>query len=49
MDRDLEELRKKVEKNELRARDAEARLKIVAAEIGILEHRQKLDSIRESD
>jgi hypothetical protein len=43
----LDELREKVEHNELRARDAEARVRIVEAELKLLELRPKLSQLKE--
>ncbi|MEM8552461.1 MAG: hypothetical protein AAGF45_08765 [Pseudomonadota bacterium] len=44
MPSNLEEIRQKVELNEYRARDAEARLRIIEAELAILEKRKLLDA-----
>jgi hypothetical protein len=43
---DMEALVRKVERNEWRARDAEARLRILEAEINIIEKRKILESMR---
>ncbi len=40
-------LRKKTEKNELRATDAEARLRIIRAEIALIKERQALEALRD--
>lgn len=47
MDKELETLRSKTERNELRARDAEARLRILHAEIDIIEQRERLEAMRQ--
>lgn len=46
---ELDELELKAAKNEIRARDSEARLRIVNAEIAIIEQREKLRRLKESD
>lgn len=46
MDDELEALVRKVERNELRARDAEARLRIIRAEIAIIQERQDLEKLK---
>ena len=46
MEDELEALAKKVERNELRARDAEARLRIIRAEISIIQERQDLEKLK---
>ncbi len=43
---DLTELEHKVAKSELRARDAEARRKIIESEIAILELRERLSKLK---
>jgi len=43
---ELKALVSKTEKNELRARDAEARLRVIRAEIALFEERQKLEKLR---
>ena len=47
-DKELESLKSKLERNELRARDAEARLRIIEAEIAIISSRAKLEALREA-
>jgi hypothetical protein len=46
MDAELEALQSKTDRNELRARDAEARLRIIEAEIAIIEQRERLEAMR---
>ena len=41
------DLQEKTERNELRARDAEARLRFIEAEIAIIERRRELEELRE--
>ena len=48
-DTPLEEMARKAEFNELRARDAEARLRIIQTEIGILKLRAELESLKEQE
>jgi hypothetical protein len=48
LDNELISLQAKVEKNEIRARDAEARFRIIAAEVGILQQRKMLEDLRKS-
>lgn len=48
-DNELEGLRSKMERNELRARDAEARLRIIEAEIAIINSRARLETLRDQD
>jgi hypothetical protein len=45
-DPDLADLESKTQKNELRARDAEARLKIIQSEVGILQQRKVLEQLK---
>lgn len=45
----FEEITKKAEFNEMRARDAEARLRIIQTEIGILKLRAELEALREQE
>lgn len=47
MDNELNALKEKTERNELRARDAEARLRIIEAEIAIIEQRERLEAMRQ--
>lgn len=47
-DNELIALTAKTERNELRARDAEARLRIIEAEIAIIEQRERLEGMRQS-
>lgn len=46
MSSELENLKDKCERNELRARDAEARLRIIEAEIAIINKRKELLDLR---
>lgn len=46
MDEEFEALKRKTERNELRARDAEARLRIIRAEIAIIQERQDLEKLK---
>ena len=46
-DQELTALKSKLERNELRARDAEARLRIIEAEIAIIDSRAKLEALRD--
>lgn len=46
MDEELEALKRKTERNELRARDAEARLRIIRSEIAIIRERQELEQLK---
>ncbi|SPH27612.1 hypothetical protein ASD8599_04078 [Ascidiaceihabitans donghaensis] len=48
-DQELANLKAKMERNELRARDAEARLRIIQAEIAIIDSRTKLEALRTED
>lgn len=48
MDNELSSLQSKTERNELRARDAEARLRIIEAEIAIIEQRERLEAMRKT-
>jgi putative heme degradation protein len=48
-DKELQALTSKMERNELRARDAEARLRIIEAEIAIINNRSKLEALRDAD
>lgn len=48
-DQELTALKSKLERNELRARDAEARLRIIEAEIALVSSRAKLESLRKDD
>lgn len=48
-DPELAALKAKLERNDLRARDAEARLRIIQAEIAIIDSRAKLEALREQD
>lgn len=49
MDAELETLTRKTEKNELRAKDAEFRLRFVEAEIALIKQRKELDALREPE
>lgn len=46
MDNEIEMLTRKAEKNEIRARDAEARLRIIKAEINIINERKELEKLK---
>ena len=45
----FEEIKKKTEFNEMRARDAEARLRIIRTEIEIIKLRAELETLKEQD
>jgi putative heme degradation protein len=47
-DPDLEALQLKTERNEMRARDAEARLRIIEAEIALIHKRKELMDLRDA-
>lgn len=47
MSTDMSNLTEKAERNELRARDAEARLRIIEAEIAIIHKRKELLELKE--
>lgn len=49
MNPELEALQEKADRNELRARDAEARLRIIEAEIAIIHKRKELLSLKEQE
>lgn len=49
MNPELEALQEKADRNELRARDAEARLRIIEAEIAIIHKRKELLSLKEME
>lgn len=46
IDAEIHTVRKKAEFNELRARDAEARLRIIEAEVSIIQKRKELMELR---
>ncbi|CUH82612.1 hypothetical protein [Tropicibacter naphthalenivorans] len=46
---DLEALQEKTTRNELRAKDAEARLRIIEAEIAIIHKRKELLALKDQD
>lgn len=49
MDADMAALREKAERNEIRAQDAEARLRIIEAEIAIINKRKELLELKDKD
>lgn len=48
-DNELAALKAKLERNDLRAQDAEARLRIINAEIAIISSRAQLEALREAE
>ncbi len=49
MNSDFDALKEKTERNEMRARDAEARLRIIEAEIAIIHKRNELMDLKDGE